>query len=247
MPFVSSITGLYGFGRSAVFNQDPLFNDVSLLLHMNGINGSTNFIDSSPRTKTVTVFGGTVISTDLSKFGGASGYFNNIDSYLTTPDDVDFNLTTGDWTIELFCNINPVESDILITKAAGVGFFPFQIRVVNDKFNARGFVPNPIFGLAYNLGEDSGPTVNPSTWYHLALVRQSNTFYFYVDGVSVDSQVYSGLLYDAPTSVSIGGTDNGLALTSGYIDELRITKGLCRYPDGTTFEVPTKQFPDNDS
>jgi hypothetical protein len=247
MPFISSITGLYGFGRSAVFNQDALFDNVSLLLHMNGTDGSTDFIDSSTRTKIVSAFGGAVISTSISKFGGASGFFNNVDSYITTPNDSDFDLTTGDWTIELFCNIDPVESDIIINKAAGVGFFPFQIRVVNDKFNARGFVPNPVLGLAYNLGEDSGPTVEASRWYHLALVRQSNTFYFYVDGVAVDSQSYSGILYDADTSVSIGGTDNGLALTSGYIDEVRITKGICRYPDGTTFEIPTKQFPDNDS
>jgi|688.fasta_scaffold554136_2 hypothetical protein len=245
MPFVASTTGNYGFGRNSVFNKDQNFDNISLLLHMNGDEGSANFIDSSPRTKIVTSFGGAIISTSNSKFGGASGKFNNIDSYITIPNNIDFDLVSGDWTIELFCSVFPVESDILITKAAGVGFFPFQIRVVNDRFNARGFFPNPILGLAYNLGEDSGPIINPTQWYHVALTRNSNVFYLYVDGTLIDSQIYSGVLYDADTKISIGGTDNGLALTSGNIDEVRITKGISRYPGGISFQPPTRQFPDS--
>lgn len=244
MPFVASTTGLYGFGRNAVFNQDPFIDYVSLLLHMNGINGSNNFIDSSPRTKIVNVLGNTIISTTSSKFGGASGYFNNINSYLTINNNIDFDLSSGDWTIELFCNLNPIESDIIISKAAGVGFFPFQFRIINNRFNTRGFKPNPLLGLAYNLGEDSGPTVSPNIWYHLALVRQLNNFYFYVDGILIDSQIYDGTLYSDSSVVSIGGTDNGLALTSGYIDELRITKGIARYPNGINFRTPSREFPD---
>ena len=51
---------------------DPHFANVSLLLHMNGSNGSTSFVDSGPLQKTVTAHGGAQVSTSQSKFGGGS-------------------------------------------------------------------------------------------------------------------------------------------------------------------------------
>ena len=50
---------------------DPLFNNVSLLLHGDGTNGFTTITDSSPTPKTVTAVGNAQISTAQSKFGGA--------------------------------------------------------------------------------------------------------------------------------------------------------------------------------
>jgi len=47
---------------------DSDYSDVSLLLHMNGTDGSTTFTDSSSATHTVTTVGNAAISTDQFKF-----------------------------------------------------------------------------------------------------------------------------------------------------------------------------------
>lgn len=244
MPFISAFTSAYGYGRNSVSALDPFINSTVLLLHMNGTNGSTVFTDSSTYNKTVLPFGGVQISTAEFKFGGASGFFNNINSYLTVADDSSLNLSTGDWTVEMFCRINPVESDILINKAEGLGFYGYQIRIINNRFSVKGYSTDAIPSLVYELGEDVGPIITPSQWYHVAAARQGSTFYLYVNGQLVDSSTSSKNLYNSAGPLSIGGTNTGLALTSGYLDELRITKGVCRYPNGSNFLAPFAQFPD---
>lgn len=247
MPIAGSFVSSFGFGRRAgVYPTnslyDPYFSNVVLLLHMDGSNGSTTFIDSSSTPKTVTPFGSAQISTADSKFGGAAGFFNNTDAYLTTPHHSSFNFATGDWTVELYCKINPVESDIIINKATNFGFFPFQIRVFGNRFNARGYSNS---GQVYNLGVTSGPTVVAGTWYHVALCRQSNNFLLYVDGNLVEYSSSSATLFSGTTPVSIAGLSNGQGLMAGYMEDVRITVGVCRYPNGISFPVPTTAFPNS--
>lgn len=242
MPLISSTTSAYGYGRNAVLDYDIFFKKTVLLLHMNGGNGSTNFIDSSLYNKSVNVFGSAQISTAQSQFGGSSGYFNNIDAYLTVDNDSTLDFTTGDWTIEFFCRIDPVETDILLNKADEFGFYGYQLRIINDRFSMKGYSADTIPELVYELGEDVGPVIIPATWYHIAAARQSNNFWLYINGQLIDSTNSNKNLYNSRGSLSIGGTNNGQGLTSGYIDELRITKGICRYPNGANFPVPQNEF-----
>jgi hypothetical protein len=247
MPFLSSTTGTYGYGRNSVVGTDIFYDQTELLLHMDGQDDQVLIFDFSSREKqVVNNFIGARIKTDQFKFGGSSGFFNNVNSYLTVTDEAAFNFSTGDWTAELFCRVNPIETDILVNKADGVGFFGYQLRIVDNRFSAKGYdnniSPNPF--LAYDLGKGLGPIVQPDVWYHVAMCRQLSNFYLYVDGILVDSAVSSAVLYNSVSPLSIGGTSNGQALTSGYIDELRITKGVCRYPNGINFPVPTKRFYD---
>lgn len=246
MPLSSSFVSSFGFGRRASSyppdsDFDPYFNYVVLLLHMDGLDGSTVFVDSSKTPKVITPFGGAQISTNQFKFDGASAYFNNINAYLTTPNHPDFNFNTNDWTVELYCNLNPIESDIIINKAITFGFFPFQIRINGGRFNARGY--NSTGFLAYNLGVGKGPVLSLNTWHHVAVCRQSSNFYLYVDGNLIESSIFSGPLFSSVSPISIAGLNNGQGLASGYFDDVRITNGLCRYPNGLPFTVRTKAFP----
>jgi hypothetical protein len=254
MPFISSTTSAYGYGRNAVLN-DIYFNKTVLLLHMNRLGGTGGgepvfndfFIDSSLYYKFVAPNGLVSLSTAQYRFGNASAFFDNTTAYLTVDHDDTLNFSTGDWTIELFCRIDPIETDILINKSIGLGFFGYQLRIVNNRFSAKGYgLEDPLLPkLVYELGEDVGPTVIPNTWYHVVVARQLSNFYLYVNGTLVDSAISSKPLYNSTGPLSIGGTSNGQGLTSGYIDELRITKGVCRYPNGQTFLVPASQFFDN--
>ena len=80
---------------------DPYYDNVSLLLHGDGTNGSTTIVDNSPSPKTMTALGNAQISTTESLFGGSSLYFDGSgnDAIQTLPGN-DFVYGTGPFTLE---------------------------------------------------------------------------------------------------------------------------------------------------
>ena len=44
--------------------------------------------------------------------------------------------------------------------------------------------------------------------------------------------------------MQVGGRPQGGGqFATAFVDDARITKGVARYPGGTTFDVPTEAFP----
>src|SRR3990167_5305793 len=82
--------------------------DCVLMLHMDGTDGATTFTDSSDNAKTMTAVGNAQIDTAQSKFGGASGLFDGTGDWLTTPDSTDWDLGTGDFTIDFWIRFSSV-------------------------------------------------------------------------------------------------------------------------------------------
>ena len=108
VPTVSSASGLWFPNEQSMARRDgiwppmgdPYWSSVSLLLHMNGSNGSTTFTDSSSNNYTVTAYGHAQISTAQSKFGGASGLFDGSVDYIRATPSTNLQFG-GDFTLEL--------------------------------------------------------------------------------------------------------------------------------------------------
>jgi hypothetical protein len=212
--------------------------NVSLLLHGDGTNGSTTIIDSSPSPKTVTAVGNAQISTAQSKFGGSSIAFDGTGDWLTLPTTTDFQFGTGNFTIEGWTRVNMVTS-----KANGV-FQQATTLFPNSTSNTVAFgTQNNVWQIyAKNAQALSTATLAADIWYFFALVRNGTTTRLYIEGVSVievtaDSTNYTGQVLGIG---SIFGTSS--TSLNGYIDELRITKGIARYT--ANFTPPTAPFPD---
>jgi hypothetical protein len=215
---------------------DPNFAFNSLLLHGNGTNGSTVITDSSGSPKTVTAVGNAQISTAQSKFGGASIAFDGAGDYCTTPYSPDFNLEAGNWTIELFAYPSSLSGATgLIGAANALSNAGIVIRFFNNnlQFWVNGFG---------NLIQQSGST-STAAWHHIALVRNGSTNTLYLNGSSIGSNTQTPVI-GSPSSVAIGRTFSSLdsEYFNGYIDDLRITKGVARYT--ANFTPPTLPFPD---
>ena len=79
------------------------------------------------------------------------------------------------------------------------------------------------------------------------MTRHGSNFYIYLDGVSLAGaeQTNSSALTDHAYPVLVGarGQSGTGSYWGGYIDEFRISKGLCRYPSGTTFTPSTTGLP----
>lgn len=218
-------------GPSVIDNNDPFFSSVKLLLHFGGADASTTFTDSGPSGKTVGVAGNTQIDTAQSKFGGSSGLFDGTGDWLTTPNgDADFQWGTGDFTWEAFVRFNVAPGTVGLVSGGNSG--NFNLRVAGGSLHLY------VKSTSSFLSGAWAPTTG--VWYHVACSRTSGTSRLFVDGV----QLASGA--DATNWTMnqqfIGNSGPNSEQLNGWLDELRITKGVGRY--AAAFSPPTAAFPD---
>lgn len=193
-----------------------------LLMHFDG-----NFDDSISNTITNS---GASVSTSTFKFGTGSGYFNG-SSYLTvTPTkSSDFSFS-GDFTIDAWMYFNSVSGDqCLVEFRTASESTCLTIATYNGK-------------MSFAVGSSwliYGSTVTTGQWYHVAVVRYSNTITLYINGVSSGTCSLSTTLgLNGNNTFIIGRFATGTML-SGYIDELRISNGVARWTSNFTPSTAT--------
>jgi hypothetical protein len=230
---------------------DEYYPSCSLLMHFSGSNGSTTFTDNSPITKSFTVNGNSQISTAQSKFGETSAYFDGTGDYLSTNSSNDFAFGTGDFTVEFWIYSSDVSSatqrGFLQTSDTSGGLktsYTSGIVILQGSNNVGSSLNGAIsVNIAGTTIGSSTSVITTNTWYHIALVRNLGTSTLYVNGTSVGSGTTTGNC--SGTYLSIGGYYNTSYLYQGYLDELRITKGIARYTGSFTtqsIEFPNTQF-----
>jgi len=228
-------------GAFAAPPTDPYFANVSLLLHGDGANGTTTIVDSSPSPKTVTAVGNAQISTAQSKFGGASIAFDGTGDYLTSPSNAAFNYAAENFTIEGWFRLNNISSlQTVVSQASfnGSTVDGYAIRINNSKLGVPYY--NNTGGPIFAVGDVS--TLSSNTWYHFALTREGNVFRLFLNG-ALESTVTSSISIASNKTLYIGEWEGFTGRNiNGYIDDLRITKGVARYT--SNFTPPTAPFPD---
>jgi hypothetical protein len=219
---------------SAIGEHDPSFSSVSLLLHMDGSNGSTSFSDSSSNVITVTPNANAVISTAQSKFGGASALFDGTGDFLSVSTNTLFTLS-GDFTIEFWAYVNTLkQSGILSNGASSLSGSAAVIVLDHSTHNDK-------FGI-WNAPASTSVlcttgTVTTGQWYHVAFVRSGTTLTPYLNGTASTSATTSSTFSFSASGMRIGRYWNGDF--DGYLDDLRITKGVAR-----TIVTPSAPFLD---
>lgn len=239
----------------------PTYNppsDIVLLLHMDGANGSSSFIDSSPKQFAVTALGGATISTAQTKFpGGGSAYFrtqsNSNESQqpkdrLSIPDDTSFSFGSGDFTIEMFVFIPESVSWnwAIMNKggwpSGGSDSFLFYCDGVSG---ARILFSASSNGSSFDICNSqqivTGATLN--TWHHIAVTRYGNIWKGFWNGVQ-SFMVESALsMFMSTSPIVIRKPGSSLIASAIYVEEARIIKGRAEYIDN--FTPPSSPFPDN--
>lgn len=208
---------------------DPSFASVSLLLRMDGSNGSTTITDNSSNAHTITVFGNAQLTTADKKYGTAALTLDGTGDYVMTPADADFAFGTGDFTVECWCKPTVVNSND--------GLFTFG-GLSSGLFLAS-FTSNWYLGTAGSGGTNMG-AATAGSWQHIAVTRSGTSLRLFINGTQLggtltnstnltDNQLKIGYYYD-----------NTFGFV-GLIDEFRVTKGLARYT--SNFTAPTAAFP----
>lgn len=202
---------------------DPDFASVSLLLHLNGSNGSTTFTDSSSNGASITAAGNAQISTTQSKFGGASAYFDGSGDYLQYAAGTTNIGSSQDCTLECW-----------FYRTGGEALFG---TTFSGNFQLLTVMSGKLYAY-WNGPELEGGIVSDSTWNHAAITRSSGTLRLFLNGTQVASTTGS----TANFTVNRFGNTIYRSDWSGYIDEIRLTVGVARYT--ASFTAPTAPFPD---
>jgi hypothetical protein len=217
---------------------DPDYASVSLLLHLDGAHASTTFTDGSPAARAVSVGGGSpAISTAESRFGGASLSVSG-SSWISTPASADLDFGSGPFTIE--CWLRRSGSGEFYSQRTGGVFTPLEIEV-DSSGNILIMVANAAMNNWQYINQAfNNVTVPANTWTHVALVGTGSLFRCFIEGVEASNSLsYTPLGVAAgPTVIGRGGDSS----YSGFIDELRVTKGIARYT--ANFTPPSAPFPE---
>jgi len=158
----------------------------------------------------------------FSKYGSGSLKFDGTGDGLICAASPQMTFGTGDLTIEFW----------MYTASSSANY---------DFIDLRGSAGT---GTAYCIYQSGGtirviisnggdvitsPSPSASTWHHIALTRLNGSLKLFVDGTQVGSTFSDSNNYATQYPCYIGYAPFGGYDLNGYIDDLRITKGVARY------------------
>lgn len=229
----------------AAASGDPLWSSVALLMHMDGANNSTTFVDSSSNNATCTAAGNAKVSTAVVKYGTGACWINaGTGDRVSVADKVagQFNLT-GDFTVEAW---------VYPTAAASYRTIITRYNAANNAWIMR-FDGNAsaLTSLAWYGGQATGAyynfnaTIALNQWHHVAVCRSGSSVRGFLNGTQIGAtQTNSGTMTGGTAGNLVGSSDqSGFQFPfAGYIDDLRVTLAA-RYT--AAFTPDTQAFPDS--
>lgn len=223
---------------------DPYFDSVVLLAPFSGEDADTSSTDLSNSGHTLTFAGTAALDSDIRKFGFTSLLLDGDSDYISLASNTDFNFD-GDFTMEAWLRLNAQDNNFSCIFGSNQTSFTTGACF----FNAYG-TSAPNNQRKVTFGDHTQSTFLYSTtllstdvWYHVAISRTGSTIKLFVDGVEEDSASNSATFAFNTNGSRIGsnGWDGANGYVDGWIENLRITKGVGRYTG--TFTPPERAYP----
>ncbi len=200
-----------------------------LLIQSDTTNGSIVFADTSRGGSTHAIVRGGAIahSTTRQKFGASSIRFQ-AGRFLIAADHADWEMGDGDWMIECWARFDGGgwytlfgQRDDPLTDFSW--YFQNHNRVLRGYTSPDGTTPHQATSV---------PNAIPvATWTHLVAQRRNDVLEAFIDGVRCPTdRVVAYVTHNSALGVFFGRTSSGTHELAGYLEEIKITKGLARYP-----------------
>jgi hypothetical protein len=219
---------------------DGYFSNVSLLVRGDGDDGSDSFTDFSVNNISVSGVGNTQISSFEAKFG-QSILFNGGGDYLSVSDNSALDFGNGDFTIEYWeYRIKNTNSPVMSRIRTSNGVNPWLIGWNNG--TTLGFYGS-VSGSGWDIvSHASMGTPQYNRWMHYAITRNGNTFRTFQNGSLISTFTSSATFPAGGGPLVIGAYSNDTHFFNGYLDDIRITKGV-----GRKIILPTSRYPSGNS
>lgn len=212
---------------------------------MGGIDASTVFCfhaDSLAEVQghPLTAFGDAKIDTAQSKFGGSALLLDGTGDYLSTPDSPDWDLGSGDFTIDFWLRINALGANQQVigqwTGAGAQGAWFVQISTGGNLIFAYTTDGSTFLSKSFAWGAVA------STWYHVAIVRSGDNLMAFVNGTQIGTtqSLTGATIFSANAVLTVGGNPSTGQYSNGWLDEIRISRSVARWT--STFTPPTAPY-----
>ncbi len=160
--------------------------------------------------------------------------FDGINDSLSIPDSNDWDMGTGDFTIDFWVRLDSgaTGDNTIFWQGTNENMANFLDIDLNAN-KLRLFLNN--FSVQHSL------TWSPSfnTWYHVAVVRSGDTFTSFIDGTSIGTTTDSDGWGNFLENFIIGHRNNiSTTFLKGKLEEFRISKGIARWT--ANFTRPTE-------
>lgn len=240
--------------------QAPAVTDDGFLLHFDGANGSTTFVEAFGRTQLSVTPTFPVISTSSPRFGSGKGDFSSIYDnrveFATVGDPI-LQLGSSDFTIEWWINhpaptttgrtATPLMSSIGGSNDAGFATFLFTSNAAANATLSFVAYLDPLGTTSVSMA-GAFPVGSLGVWQHMAVSRTGSAFSMYVDGTRVATATNAGSIRNTTGKLCVGGWGLGginpaTARAVGGLDEVRIIRGAGKgIYSGATITVPSAPF-----
>lgn len=184
----------------------------------------------------LSLIGNATTSTTVTKYNTTSMYFDGNSDYVSFPNSESVYFGTANFTIESW--VYPIAYSSTYIYPAWFSNSP------NDGGTSGEIVyylNHPAGGgrIYVNGNAQISSPIATGQWSHLALVRNGNNLYFYINGTQAGTTPYSASLGLTTGNFTIGARTGNLSQTclNGYIEDFRLTKGYARYT--ANFTPPT--------
>jgi len=199
---------------------------------------SNSFKDNSTNNFAITQLADTSVKSrnPYQNNTGSSMYFDGTGDWVAFT-AAQYYLGRGDFTIEGWINVPNIDTTYRTVFSLGN---PVQIYTrngtiecyLNDSDDTTTYIVNGVYGPANSVVRNA--------WTHIALVRNGTLVTVYVNGVAgVAATNITASVAASAASGYIGAVLGTYPLT-GYVKDLRVTRGLARYTTG--FTPPTTPF-----
>ena len=215
-----------------------------LYLDCNGANAATVIKDRSASARTITPAGGAALSTTQKVFGPTSLYVDGSGDYVSAPHSTDWNLGTSSFTFEawVYFATTPATGVIFSRGDDSTHYMMMEHYATSNRLILGTIIASETWGLQAYISF----TPSSDVWYHIAFCRNGTTWMkIGVDGTLTDVTYAAGnASYNFPSytagTMQVGGSSTGGQYWNGYIDDVRITIGDCKYTDN--FTPPRRSF-----
>ena len=196
----------------------------------------SSIVDASTNAHTITVTGNAA-SVNLDPYGTEKvTTFDGTGDYLVvSSSSTDYGYGTGDFTIELWVYFNSVTvTQTVVSNLTSASSTNPHLYLLDTDSKIK----------YYDGGGDriTSSALSANTWYHVALSRASGSTKLFIDGTQSGSTYTDSNNYGTTAPFVVGTYYSGGSLVTtnplnGYVQDVRVTKGLARYTN--SFTPPT--------
>jgi len=188
--------------------------------------------DAAWQNNALTVGDAQASTTITAKWPPTSMKFDGTVDALSIPSSTSFGLGTGDWTIEFWLYLNAVSTQTIVSMlTTGTSTAPHI-------YYASGG------GIRYytnSADRISGSALSTGVWYYIAVTKSSGNTRMYINGTQTGATYPDANNYGTSNPFAVADYAvplSGASTLNGYVQDVRITKGVAR-----TITTPTAAFP----